>query len=162
MLAAITFNIFEVSYKLSPWPLNTGEHYGTYRYSTGPCHHGYQGRGSTVYRRLPGKECITACIMDTGIRGQSPVPVDIGRQAVAESAGQTLQEVQNVKQEGQALKIMTAGADRLAQALLKQGKIQGIIGLGGSMGTTLSSGVMRSLPNGKRNRIFELVTSPYQ
>ena len=94
------------------------------------------------------KEGIAACVMDTGIRGQSPVSVDIGRQAVAESAGQTLPEVQNIEQEGRALKIMTVGADRLTQALLEQGKIQGIIGLGGSMGTTLASGVMRSLPIG--------------
>ena len=93
-------------------------------------------------------EGISTCIMDTGIKGESPVPVDITREEVVKNAGHALAEVQNISQEGQALKIMTVGAVRLAQGLFKQGKIQGIIGLGGSMGTTLTTGVMRSFPIG--------------
>jgi uncharacterized protein (UPF0261 family) len=91
-------------------------------------------------------EGISACIMDAGIKGRSPVPVDIRREEVAKIAGRTLAEVQNIQQEGQALNIMTVGAERQAQRLFHQGKIQGIIGLGGSMGTTLATGVMRSFP----------------
>jgi uncharacterized protein (UPF0261 family) len=105
-------------------------------------------------------EGITACTMDAGIKGQSPVPVDIRREEVAQGAGRSLAEVQNIRQEGQALKLMTVGADRLAQGLFRQGKIQGVIGLGGSMGTTLATGVMRSFP--KRKSIAKPVTSPYQ
>ena len=93
-------------------------------------------------------EGITVCTMDAGIKGQSPVPVDIRREEVAQGAGRTLAEVQNIRQEGQALKLMTVGADHLARELYRQGKIQGIIGLGGSMGTTLATGVMRSFPIG--------------
>jgi uncharacterized protein (UPF0261 family) len=56
--------------------------------------------------------------------------------------------VQGIKPEGKALEVMTAGAICRALDLFRQDKIQGIISLGGSMGTTLASGVMRSFPIG--------------
>jgi len=91
---------------------------------------------------------ISVRIMDAGIRGQSPVEVDIKRTAVAKAGGSTLDEVQNIGHEGKALEIMTKGAVACAQDLYRQGKVQGVIGLGGSMGTTLGTGVMRTLPVG--------------
>jgi uncharacterized protein (UPF0261 family) len=93
-------------------------------------------------------EGVSVRLMDAGIKGQSPVPVNVTREEVAEAAGTTLADVQDIKQEGKALRVMTSGATSQAQDLFRQGKIQGIIGLGGSMGTTLASGVMRSFPIG--------------
>jgi len=87
-------------------------------------------------------------IMDAGIRGESPVPVTITRQEVARAAGKTLQEVQSISQEGKALSIMLKGACRIATAIYEKGFIHGIISLGGSMGTTLGTGVMRQFPLG--------------
>ena len=91
---------------------------------------------------------IPVQIMDAGIRGDSPVTVDISRVEVAKTGGQSLAEVQNIGHEGKALEVMTNGAIACAQNLYRQNRIQGIIGLGGSMGTTLASGVMRSFPVG--------------
>ncbi|MGD9300244.1 MAG: Tm-1-like ATP-binding domain-containing protein [Desulfobacterales bacterium] len=93
-------------------------------------------------------EGISVKIMDAGIRGTSPVPVDIDREKVARAGGKTLHEVQTLGHEGQALEVMTNGAIQCAQELHRQNQVQGIIGLGGSMGTTLGSGVMRSFPVG--------------
>jgi uncharacterized protein (UPF0261 family) len=94
------------------------------------------------------KEGIAVKIMDAGIRGTSPVPVDIRREKVALAGGKPLKDVQNIGHEGKALKIMTAGAVKCARELYNQGKIHGVIGLGGSMGTTLGTAVMRSLSVG--------------
>jgi uncharacterized protein (UPF0261 family) len=94
------------------------------------------------------KEGISVKIMDAGIRGTSPVPVDIRREKVALAGGKPLKDVQNIGHEGKALKIMTAGAVKCTRELYKQGKIHGVIGLGGSMGTTLGTAVMRSLDVG--------------
>jgi len=93
-------------------------------------------------------EGVSACLMDAGIRGHCPAAVSVTREEVARAAGTTLAEVQGIRQEGRALRVMTAGAEHRAQDLFRQGKIQGIIGLGGSMGTTLATGVMRSFPIG--------------
>jgi uncharacterized protein (UPF0261 family) len=87
-------------------------------------------------------------VMDAGIRGESPVPVTITRQEVARAAGKTLQEVQSISQEGKALSIMLKGSCRIATAIYEKGLLHGIISLGGSMGTTLGTGVMRQFPLG--------------
>ena len=91
---------------------------------------------------------ISVLILDAGIRGKSLVPTDISRDEVAAAGGETLAGVQNIGHEGQALKVMTEGAIKCAQKLQRQNKIDGIIGLGGSMGTTLGTAVMRAFPVG--------------
>jgi uncharacterized protein (UPF0261 family) len=93
-------------------------------------------------------EGIAVKIMDAGIKGQCPTPVDVTRAEVARAGGKSLQDVQNIGHEGKALEVMTSGAIQCAQELYRQNQIQGVIGLGGSMGTTLGSGVMRSFPVG--------------
>ncbi|MEA3230846.1 MAG: Tm-1-like ATP-binding domain-containing protein [Thermodesulfobacteriota bacterium] len=91
---------------------------------------------------------IPVLIMDAGIRGESLVPVEITREQVAESGGKTLVDVRNIGHEGESLNIMISGALRLAQNLYRKGEISGIISLGGSMGTTLATAVMRTFPIG--------------
>ncbi len=93
-------------------------------------------------------EGISVKIMDAGIRGTCPAPVDIDREKVARTGGKSLQEVQTIGHEGKALEVMTNGAIQCALELHRLNQIQGVIGLGGSMGTTLGSGVMRSFPVG--------------
>ena len=91
---------------------------------------------------------IRVMILDGGIMGNSMAPVQITREEVAGAGGKTLSEVQNIGHEGKSLEIMTNGAIECAQKLFRKNEIQGIIGLGGSMGTTLGTGVMRSFPVG--------------
>ncbi len=91
---------------------------------------------------------IAVSILDAGIRGRSAHPVSIGRDAVAQAGGKMLSAVQQMGHEGKALEVMSRGAVRLAQKLYRENRILGVIGLGGSMGTTLGTAVMRSLPIG--------------
>ncbi len=93
-------------------------------------------------------EGIAVILMDAGIRGTSPIAVDVSRQQVARAGGSTLEKVQSLGHEGDALQIMAAGAVKCAQDLQRENKINGVIGLGGSMGTTLGTGVMRSFAVG--------------
>ena len=91
---------------------------------------------------------ISVLTLDAGIMGESPFPVTINREKVALAGGMSLPEVRALGHEGKALTVMITGAIRCAKDLYQQGKIMGIIGLGGSMGTTLGSGVMRTFPIG--------------
>lgn len=91
---------------------------------------------------------VDTLIMDPGIRGQGHRAASISRWEVARAGGSNLEQVQSLTHEGQALGIMTAGAEVLARQQFDRGLIQGVIGLGGSMGTTLGSAVMRALPLG--------------
>ncbi len=91
---------------------------------------------------------VDVLFMDAGILGTNNFPVFISREEVALAAGKSLAFVQSVGHEGKALEIMIQGATTCASELLKAKRIQGIISIGGSMGTTLGTGVMRSLPFG--------------
>ena len=94
------------------------------------------------------KAGIPVLVLDAGIKGESPVPVSINREKVARAGGKTLIEVQAMGHEGKALEVMINGAIRCVQDLYRQGDIRGVISLGGSMGTTLGTAVMRSFPVG--------------
>jgi len=94
------------------------------------------------------KAGLPVMVLDAGIRGESPVPVRIHREEVARAGGKTVIEVQGMGHEGRALEVMINGAIRCAQDLYRQGDIRGVISLGGSMGTTLGTAVMRSFPVG--------------
>jgi len=87
-------------------------------------------------------------VMDAGIRGDSPVPVTITRHEVARAGGKTLSEIQSIGHEGEALNMMLMGACRIADEMIAKGAVSGVISLGGSMGTTLGTGVMRRFPIG--------------
>ena len=86
--------------------------------------------------------------IDAGIMGKSPVPVSVGREEVARLAGETLSKVQNMGHEGRALAAMIKGAIRKVRELHREKRFDGVFGLGGSMGTTLGTSVMRTLPVG--------------
>jgi len=107
-----------------------------------------KGREALFVSECLSHQGITVIILDGGIRGNSPVPVAISREAVAAAAGMSIEAVRAIGHEGDALQVMCRGAMALAQKLFQEGEIQGIIGLGGSMGTTLGTAVMRQFPVG--------------
>lgn len=91
---------------------------------------------------------IPVLTLDGGIMGGSPFPVTIDREKVALAGGMPLLEVRALGHEGKALRVMINGAIQCAKDLYQQGRIMGILGIGGSMGTTLGTGVMRTFPIG--------------
>jgi uncharacterized protein (UPF0261 family) len=107
-----------------------------------------KGREALFLAECLEEQNVTVIIMDAGIKGKSPVAVDITREEVAIAAGKTLKEVQTIGHEGKSLEVMVNGAIQLSKELYSQDKINGVIGLGGSMGTTLGTGVMRQFPVG--------------
>lgn len=91
---------------------------------------------------------IPVLTLDAGILGESPFPVTIDREKIALAGDMHLSEVRALGHEGKALAVMITGAIRCAKDLYQEGKIKGILGLGGSMGTTLGTSVMRAFPIG--------------
>ena len=87
-------------------------------------------------------------VIDAGIMGTIPSTPQISRDMVAKAAGMSLQEVQSLGDEGRAIAIMAEGASRIVRDLYETGKIDAIISVGGSMGTSLGLAIMRELPVG--------------
>lgn len=99
------------------------------------------------------KEKITeqghrAVVLDAGILGTPLLEADIPHEEVAQAAGTTIKDLVAQGKEGVAIELMTKGATSIVQGLHHSGKIDGILALGGSMGTSLATAVMRSLPIG--------------
>jgi uncharacterized protein (UPF0261 family) len=87
-----------------------------------------------------------ALVIDGGILGKPLFPPDISREQVAQAAGTSLNEVIALGDENQGIAVMEKGAAKIAQELCSAGKLHGMIALGGTMGTWLGLGVMRTLP----------------
>ena len=87
-------------------------------------------------------------VIDVGILEPARFDPDISRDDVASAAGVVLSEIVARRDRGEAVKVMAAGALVVVQELLRQGRIDGIISLGGGGGTAIGTAAMRSLPIG--------------
>jgi uncharacterized protein (UPF0261 family) len=85
-------------------------------------------------------------VFDAGVMGEPMLEPDIRRSEVAEAAGTTLKEVVAFRNWKKATETMANGAKVVAGRLHSEGKLDGIIGIGGTMGTTLCAVVTRGLP----------------
>jgi uncharacterized protein (UPF0261 family) len=85
-------------------------------------------------------------VIDTGVLGQTPFTPDITRDQVAGAANTSLKEVIALGEEGKAIAVMAEGTAKVAQELYSSGNLDGIIALGGSMGTSLAMPLMNALP----------------
>ncbi len=90
-----------------------------------------------------------ALTVNTGVLGSTDLfPVDVDADKVAEAGGGSLKQLQEKKDRGEAMKIMCEGAPAIIRSLHHEGKIDGIIGMGGTGGTTVVTAAMRALPVG--------------
>jgi len=87
-------------------------------------------------------------MIDAGILGTVPFAPHISRDKVAKAAGMSLPEIQAFGNEGRAIALMAEGASRIVRDLYEDGRIDAIISVGGSMGTSLGLAVMKELPIG--------------
>jgi uncharacterized protein (UPF0261 family) len=107
-----------------------------------------KGQEAQYVKECLEEEGIRVLLLDWGIRGTSRGAGDVTPEEVAKAGGKPLAQVQALGHEGKALEVMITGAVACAEALFDEGRVRGVIGLGGSMGTSVGSAVMRSLPLG--------------
>lgn len=84
--------------------------------------------------------------MDVGIKDEPAFEPDFTHDEVAAAVGMTLEEVRGSESEGEAIAAMAAGAAALVKEAVGQGRIDAVISIGCSMGTSLGLKVMRDLP----------------
>ena len=86
--------------------------------------------------------------LDASIRHTVDGGAEIGPEQVAGAAGKSIEEVRAIGHEGKCQAVMTEGAIKLANQIHESEGLSGVIAVGGSMGTTLATAVMRALPFG--------------
>jgi uncharacterized protein (UPF0261 family) len=86
-------------------------------------------------------------VMDIGIGGSVPFQPDFTREEVALATGQGLEEIRkSTHTHSDVLSAMAMGAKSIILNLMNQGKIDGLLSIGGGLGTTQSSMIMPELP----------------
>lgn len=94
------------------------------------------------------KQGINCICADAGVLSAPLLIPDITREKVYAAGGTSLHKVLAEKDRGKAIESAARGLTSIAMELFNQGKIQGVLGMGGSAGTTLGTSVMRALPFG--------------
>jgi uncharacterized protein (UPF0261 family) len=87
-------------------------------------------------------------LIDVGTGGPPAVAPDITREQVAASIGLDLAALMAKKDRGACVVAMTHAAPALVAKLASDGRIQGIVSLGGGGGTAIGTAAMRALPLG--------------
>ena len=82
-------------------------------------------------------------LIDVGTGGPPAIRPDISAAEVATAAGARLADL---TERGEAVTAMSRGAVMICRRLLSEGRLDGVVALGGSGGTYIATSVMRALP----------------
>jgi uncharacterized protein (UPF0261 family) len=99
-------------------------------------------------RRCIEAQGARASVMDVGVLGTAPFVPDVTGAEVAAAAGSSLDALARIGDENAAMATMAAGAARIARRLHDERRIDGVLALGGTMGTDLALDVTGALPLG--------------
>ncbi len=103
-------------------------------------------------------ECI-AIVVDVGILGEAKTGSDFSREMVASAGGLSLDELLATSDRRVAVQTMTRGARSIVGSLYNEGRVSGVISVGGGTGTHIGTGVMRGLPLGLPKLMLSTVAS---
>lgn len=104
--------------------------------------------------RAQGGQVVT---MDVSVLGEPAGPVDYSRHDVAEEGQSSIADAIASGDENHAMQIMARGASLLSARLFAEGILDGMIVLGGTMGTDLALDVCSALPLGVPKYIVSTV-----
>ena len=96
--------------------------------------------------------------MDISVLGDPADPTDISKHAVAEAGGSSIQTATDSNDENTAMQIMARGASVLARDLYQAGRFDGVVILGGTMGTDAALDICQALPLGVPKYIVSTVS----
>ena len=91
---------------------------------------------------------LATLVVDAGSLGPPTFPPDVPREQVFQAAGTTFNEIRAHADRGEAVAAAARGAAIVLQSLASRGRVQGVLGLGGSAGTVIGTAAMRALPFG--------------
>jgi uncharacterized protein (UPF0261 family) len=99
------------------------------------------------------KELITqrgldTIVVDFGVLGEPAFQPEVGRDAVARAGGGDIAEFAGGDRKDLAMQTMAAGLTAVVRRLHDEGRLDGILGMGGTGGTSIATAAMRALPVG--------------
>lgn len=98
-------------------------------------------------------------LIDVGTGGEPAVTPDVSRKEVAAAAGIDLATILARGDRGECVSAMSRAAPRILERFVADGRIHGVISLGGGGGTAIASAAMRPLPIGFPKLIVSTLAS---
>lgn len=98
-------------------------------------------------------------VLDVGPLTPAGVPTDYTNRQIARLGGWRLADLIEAGQRDQIISVMGAGASKALSAQLQDGRLNGVIGIGGNQGTAIAAMAMRSLPLGFPKFLVSTVAS---
>lgn len=104
-----------------------------------------------------------ALVLDSGILGEAVgITADFPRAVVAEAAGSTIDALRNAGSRGKAVEEMLKGVRKIALDLLNEGRIHGLVALGGAEGSVLAAAAAKVMPIGFPKLIVSPIASGHR
>ncbi len=91
---------------------------------------------------------LQTLVVDFGVMGQPAFEPDVSRAEVASAAGGNLAYLASGTHKDEAMRTMAQGLASVVERLYGEGRFDGILGMGGSGGTSIATSAMRTLPVG--------------
>ena len=100
-----------------------------------------------VQRVIESHGCTTL-VVDVGIAPAPDYKADISSDKVAAAGGADVQSLRTGNDRGRAMEVMARGAAETVRGLYRAGRLDAVLALGGSGGTSVATAAMRALPVG--------------
>jgi uncharacterized protein (UPF0261 family) len=101
----------------------------------------------------------TPVLVDPGSGGSAQVAADVSRQEVARASGESLEQILAHKDKTYIQQRMIEGLVRVVSRRYADGKLDGVIAVGGGQGTAIATAAMRALPVGVPKVMVSTVAS---
>jgi uncharacterized protein (UPF0261 family) len=88
---------------------------------------------------------LETLVIDAGSQGPPAIEPDIPRDEVFRRAGTSAEAVQERADRGEAVARAAEGVAAIVEELHREGRVEGVFGLGGSAGTVIATSAMRAL-----------------
>ncbi len=118
-----------------------------------------KGREAAFVRDELRRAGVETRLVDCGCVGEPAVPADVPREDVFRASGTSLEALRAKGDRGEAVTKAAEGAAILAARWHAEGKLEGVLGLGGSAGTTIASAAARALPIGVPKLVVSTLAS---
>lgn len=118
-----------------------------------------KGQEFAFVRDLIVQQNIRTLVIDFGVMGEPAFTPDISRSEVAAAGGGELTTLADGQHKDEAMRTMAAGLTKIVRRLYDEGQLDGILGMGGSGGTSIATAAMRALPIGIPKLMVSTVAS---
>lgn len=102
---------------------------------------------------------VDVILVNAGVLGEPTTTPDIPREDVARAAGDEIDRLVAAGDRGAAVEAMSRGAAAVVERLHREGRLDAIVGMGGTGGTALVTHAMQRLPVGVPKLVVSTVAS---